>query len=59
MIVSGAKMHVTMQLAVFAPDNHQHLCMGFVTDHAIYHVRANVFQAVCPIDVCFFIETCQ
>src|SRR6185503_9597685 len=60
-VIAGRKVDVPAQThlavaAVLAPHHQRHLGVGLVADHAVNHVRANLFQPRGPIQVGFLVE---
>ena len=55
-VVAGGKVHVAPQPVVLAAHHQQHLGVGLVPDHAVDHVRADLFQPLRPVDVRFLVE---
>ncbi len=55
-IVAGAQMHVTAQLAAFAAHDQQHLGVGLEPDHAVDDLHTGLLQAVGQAEVGFLIE---
>jgi hypothetical protein len=56
MVVPGAKMHVAAQLAAFAAHYQQHLGVGLVADHSVYHLHAGFLQPIREADIGLLVE---
>ena len=55
MVVTGSEVDITPQdtaaTLVFSADDHQHLGVRLVTNHAVNHMRANLLQLGRPADI--------
>ena len=57
MVVAGAQMDVASVAAVLAAQDHQHLGVGFVAEHAVDDMGADFLQARGDIEIRFLVET--
>ena len=51
MVVTGAQVHVAAQPSLFTPHNQNHLGVGLVTNHAVYHDHARFLQPTGQLEV--------
>ena len=56
MVVAGAQVNITPQLAGLAPHYQAHLGVGFVADHTVDHMRPRFFEPPSPVDIGLFVK---
>ena len=50
-------MRIAPQHPAFPPEYETHFGVGFMSDHAVHHMGAGLFQIMRQLDVRLFVET--